>query len=174
LDGSFRPCGDVVLQAGEACEPAIAGSCALGACTEACACLAPAADECAEAAVATLPVDVQLDVAGTTGNALDPASSCVPHLNLAQSAWFRFVAPAAGTVIVDTFGSDYDTVIGVFDGSCGALSERACNDDGNIGLTSLAYVPVTAGTTYTVLVTPYLLSTMPGTLHLRAAYEPTS
>jgi hypothetical protein len=173
LGVSFRPCGDGVLQAGEACEPAIAGSCALGHCTASCDCLPPVADECTDAVAATLPVDVQVDATTATGNALDPGHSCRPLLNMARSAWFRFVAPADGWVIVDTSGSDYDTMLAVFSGGCDALAEEACNDDGGTGLTSLASVWVTAGATYTVLVTPFYVSETHGRLHVHVAYEQT-
>ena len=173
LNVSFRPCGDGVLQQGEACDSAIPGSCASGVCTQSCDCLLPVADECAAAVAATPPIDVQVAAGTATGNALDPGPSCVVPLDLARSAWFRFVAPADGTVIVDTSGSDYDTVLGVFDGGCGALTEITCNDDDGSGaLTSRSFVSVTAGATYTVLVLPYLSAT-PGRLHVHIAYERT-
>jgi hypothetical protein len=42
-------------------------------------------------------------------------------------AWF---APAAGTFVFTTAGSDYDTILSAADGSCGA-AEETCNDDGD-------------------------------------------
>ncbi len=44
--------------------------------------------------------------------------------------WYRFTAPAGGTITVDTFGSSYDTILAAYTGTCGgALTEVACNDD---------------------------------------------
>ena len=37
--------------------------------------------------------------------------------------------PAAQTLTIDTFGSDYDTVLAVWTGSRGSLTNVACNDD---------------------------------------------
>ncbi len=42
-------------------------------------------------------------------------------------AWF---APAAGTYVFSTAGSDYDTILSAADGFCGA-TEETCNDDGD-------------------------------------------
>lgn len=46
------------------------------------------------------------------------------------SVWFRWVAPAAGTVVFNTAGSAFDTLLGVYAGtSVGALATIAGNDD---------------------------------------------
>jgi hypothetical protein len=172
LEVSFRPCGDGVLQDGEACEPTIVGSCATGLCAEDCVCLTPVADECADATVAAPPLDVELSGDTATGNPVDPKLQCVVQpVNPALSAWFRFLAPHDGTVVADTSGSDYDTVLGVFSGTCEALVPIACDDDVALDVpTSQVSVPVSAGVVYTVLVTPYL-NHAPGRLHVHVAYE---
>jgi len=121
---------------------------------------------------AALPVDVVVAGDAATGNVLDPKLSCVAQpVNPARSVWFRFVAPVNGTVRVDTSGSDYDTALGVFTGVCNALVEIGCDDDAGLGaLTSRVDVEASAGSTYTVLVTPYL-NNSPGRLHVHVAYE---
>lgn len=54
-----------------------------------------------------------------------PAWACGPG---GADLWFVYLAPAAGSLTVDTCGSGFDTMIEVFDGSCGGAS-LACNDD---------------------------------------------
>src|SRR4030095_1418508 len=41
----------------------------------------------------------------------------------------RLKAPRAGRYVVETSASDYDTVLTAWDGDCGNLVERVCNDD---------------------------------------------
>ena len=66
-------------------------------------------------------------VTGTTANAADVLRpSC--GSGGAGEVTYSFTAPAAGTYVVDTFGSSLDTVLSVLDGSCsGAV--LACNDN---------------------------------------------
>jgi hypothetical protein len=55
---------------------------------------------------------------------------------------------------VDTFGSDFDTGLALYTGSCGAMTEVACNDDTG-GLQSQIIIPVSAGTPYFILAGGY-------------------
>jgi len=48
-------------------------------------------------------------------------------------------APAAGFYVVDTFCSDFDTVVSVWSGSCGSLTEVASNDDFDGSLSRLSF-----------------------------------
>jgi hypothetical protein len=166
LDASFRPCGNGIHDAGEACEPGV-GGCEGGLCSEECFCLAAPADECVQAAPGAPPIDVWLAAYTATGTTADPKISC-GGLPPAPSVWFKFVAPTNGEVQVGTSGSDYDTVVAVYTGTCDALTEVACSDDYD-DLTSRAFVEVSAGVEYTVLVIPYL-SLPPNRLHLSMSY----
>jgi hypothetical protein len=56
--------------------------------------------------------------------------------------WYRYTPAMSGTVVVDTFGSNYDTVLAVYTSSL-----VACNDNTN-GAQSYATFTATAGTTY--------------------------
>src|SRR5262249_18581876 len=100
------------------------------------------------------------DVVGTqtaTTSASDPLQSCSfagPARN-ARSVWYAFTPPVAGTVVVDTLGSDYDTVLTADTGSCGAPVEVACNDDSGFGLQSTASFVAAGGTTYLLEATGY-------------------
>jgi hypothetical protein len=64
-----------------------------------------------------------------------------------RSAWYRLVAPASGQLIVDTSGSNYDTVVAIHTGGCASLSLVSCNDD-YVGLTSRAVATVQQGQVY--------------------------
>ncbi|MCB1029445.1 MAG: S-layer homology domain-containing protein [Microthrixaceae bacterium] len=70
----------------------------------------------------------------------------------AHSVWFNYVAPASGQLTIDTVGSNFDTVLGVYTGgSVGALSLVGSNDNAS-GVQSRVVVGVTAGQTYRVAV----------------------
>ena len=74
------------------------------------------------------------------------------------SVWYRWVAPVSGTATIQTTGSDYDTVLGLYTGSAvDALTEVAANDDQVPGavFTSKVITHVTAGTTYQIAADGY-------------------
>jgi RHS repeat-associated protein len=85
-----------------------------------------------------------------------------------------FTAPAAGVVTIDTSGSNYDTLVSVYRGSCGSFQVEAgpCNDDAGGGLQSDIAFPVTGDTTYTILVTAPAGSA--GTLVFHLLFEDTA
>ncbi|WP_437288710.1 MXAN_6577-like cysteine-rich protein [Sorangium sp. So ce406] len=56
---------------------------------------------------------------------------------------YSFTAPSDGVYIFDTFGSSFDTVVHVHDGTCGGAS-LGCNDN-TTGLQSRVAVPLVAG-----------------------------
>jgi len=86
------------------------------------------------------------------------------------SVWYRYTAPASGTVTVDTIGSGYDTVLSTFTGSCGSLTSvpSGCDDDGGGNLTSSATFSVSSGVTYFFMVTAYSGSGGSLSFHLNA------
>jgi hypothetical protein len=65
-----------------------------------------------------------------------------------NSVWYRFVPAQSGTLNVNTVGSNYDTVLGVWEGDRGVLNSLACDDDSAGNKVSDLAVPVTAGNTY--------------------------
>jgi 5-hydroxyisourate hydrolase-like protein (transthyretin family) len=72
-----------------------------------------------------------------------------------SSVWYRWVAPTTGLLVVDTLGSDFDTVLVVGQGeSASAFTELAFNDDA-AGLTSKVQLSVTQGQTYRIAVKGY-------------------
>ena len=82
----------------------------------------------------------------------DPTPDCVDGFG--HGVWYQFTAPVAGRLIVDTFGSDFDTGLALYTGSCDSLTEVACNDDFG-GVTSQVTLPTTAGMTYFILAGGY-------------------
>jgi len=74
-----------------------------------------------------------------------------------SSIWYRWVAPVDGFVVFDTLGSDFDTVLGVYQGTAvDELVELAYNDDyPQLDYLSRASLDATAGETYYVAVTGY-------------------
>jgi len=70
------------------------------------------------------------------------------------SVWWKFTAPASGTISLDTFGSGFDTVLGVYRANNPAnpavndLVEVASNDNAGSGVQSQVMVNTTAATDY--------------------------
>ena len=85
----------------------------------------------------------------------DPTSTCGYGKN-SNSVWYKYVAPANGLLEVDTWGSDFDTVLAVWRGSIGNLTLVDCIDD-NYGYFEawLEETPVTTGITYYIEVMDY-------------------
>jgi len=69
----------------------------------------------------------------------------------APEAIYLFEAPTSDTYVFDTFGSEFDTILSVRDGSCNG-PELACNDDASFGGTSQVSASLTAGQTIVVTV----------------------
>ena len=72
-----------------------------------------------------------------------------------KSVWWRWQAPISGRLTVDTTGSNFDTILGVYTGTrISSLRSLAENDDTN-GQQSRVMLDVTAGTTYQFRVAGY-------------------
>ncbi|HZQ82477.1 MAG TPA: VCBS repeat-containing protein [Gaiellaceae bacterium] len=72
------------------------------------------------------------------------------------SVWYRWQAPSSGSVSVDTFGSSFDTLLGVYTGSSvSSLKAVATNDDANGGVQSRVTFTAKSGTTYMIAVDGY-------------------
>lgn len=83
----------------------------------------------------------------------EPALAGLPAT---RSVWFTYTAPASGRLVVDTVGSDFNSVLGVYSGTVGVFSSLkllAANDDIATGnFQSSVSLPVTSGTTYIIKV----------------------
>ena len=93
-----------------------------------------AGDECSNAIVVTANTPVSVDTATMTASASPPSSIFGPcgFMNwgaTTKDAWFRFDAPADGRLTALLCGSNYDTSVVMYQGSCGSLFRIACDDD---------------------------------------------
>ena len=74
------------------------------------------------------------------------------------SVWYAWIAPATGSVTIDTAGSDFDTLLAIYTGTTvGGLTAIASNDDkAGSGLnTSLVTFNAIAGTDYKIAIDGY-------------------
>ncbi|MFI5395104.1 MAG: hypothetical protein ACHQ9S_06180 [Candidatus Binatia bacterium] len=114
----------------------------------------PPNDSCIQAAIiASAPFWDVVDTRGASTDATDPYPNCGGG-SRDRRVWYRYVAPANGTVTADTFTSDYRTIVSAYVGTCGALQpiDRGCDAgdfNGRMGRLSL---PVLAGATYFFMV----------------------
>jgi subtilisin family serine protease len=90
---------------------------------------------------------------GATTEPQEPAHAGAPG---GRSVWFVWTAPSTGRWTVDTFGSRFDTTLGIYTGSTlSGLTEIASNDDALGVLASQVSFNATAGTTYRIAVDGY-------------------
>ncbi len=64
--------------------------------------------------------------------------------------WYTFTPDTSGTYSFSLCGSDFDTVLEVFAGDCGALDLIGINDDGICGSQSVLAVGLSGGQTYQI------------------------
>jgi subtilisin family serine protease len=113
---------------------------------------------------------------GTVGGSTIRATGEISEPNHADastpltSVWYRWTAPANGTLTVDTSGSDFDTTLAAYTGSSiESLVLIAANDDSS-GLQSAVNFVVTTGTTYRFAVDGF--SSSEGAVSLNHLFEP--
>lgn len=61
--------------------------------------------------------------------------------------WYAFTPSASARIAVDTFGSSYDTMLGLYSGSQSAPDLQDCNDDAQDGVQSQLLFDAVAGET---------------------------
>jgi hypothetical protein len=71
-----------------------------------------------------------------------------------KTVWYAFTPTANSWFGIDTNASDYDTVVSVYRGTCGSLTQVACNDDFSNAVSNpnraLLVFQAQAGTTYLI------------------------
>jgi hypothetical protein len=113
----------------------------------------PSNDLCAAAFVVSNSSYTLTESTTSATSTGDPSLSCVGGFG--KGVWFVYYAPSNGTVIADTTGSSFDTGLGVFTGTCGSLTQIACNDDTGGGTTSKTTNTVAVGNAYYYLAGGY-------------------
>jgi hypothetical protein len=89
-----------------------------------------------------------------------------------RTAWYSFSVPRNGNVTISTFGSNYDTVLAVYQAGCDQLQMLACNDDHNM-FSSRVTLNVRRGQTYYIEVADWEASNPGGkTLELSVVLDP--
>jgi hypothetical protein len=121
-------------------------------------------------------VDCGSSTVGDTTDATiigEPQEVCGTTLNTAPGEWYSIQIPADGfyNVTVDTFGSVFDTKLGVFSGACDALLCIGGNDDSG-GVQSAVSFIGTASETYTIYVTGFGTNTGEYTLNVTCEFIP--
>ena len=98
-------------------------------------------------------------IAGTNvGATREPGEPFHANVQGGASVWWRWVAPTAGTLTVDTFGSTFDTVLAAYRGtSISTLIPVAANDDAtaNVVFQSEVQFDVQSGVVYYLAVDGY-------------------
>ena len=66
-----------------------------------------------------------------SGASAEPFETLAPHAGVGtgHSVWWKWTPGFSGNHVISTFGSEFDTVMAVYTGSPGALTEVASNDD---------------------------------------------
>jgi hypothetical protein len=127
-----------------------------------------------------LPCNATLITLGSTtagdntcsGSAGEPAAPACWYNGNNNSVWFKVVAGSTSMKVRTFLGTLTNTQIAVYSGTCGSLTEIACDDDGAAcGFitpywSDLTLTGLTAGTTYYIRVDGY--NTLTGTFSIEA------
>ncbi len=84
---------------------------------------------------------------GATVAVDDPYFACVSRQGY-HTVWYRITPLVNSRLTIDTFGSNYDTILAVWTGPRGLLSSVGCNDDSGSGAQSRVVADVYPGVTY--------------------------
>jgi len=119
----------------------------------------PSNDQCSGAIALTSGTPFNGNNGDATIASDGPSASC--QTGTLKGVWFSFTPAATASHRIATCGSAHDTVLTVYTGTCAALTEFACDDDGCGGsadadLTSdIADIALTGGTTYLIRVSAF-------------------
>lgn len=94
------------------------------------------------------------EVTGTTVDATEELGEPSHQFHEGQrSVWYRWVAAESGTVLVDTAGSEFNSILGIYQGAAvNALSEITWNDDDTESLRAKVSFTAVSGQTYYFMV----------------------
>ena len=110
---------------------------------------------------------------------IEPFESCESgDVGVSSCVYYRFTPPYTGLIGINTNGSDYDTVLSIFE-SCTSIfgnpTQIACDDDGGDGLQSqLLNIPVTYGNQIIIKVARYGMAGGGGNLDFNFQYTSTN
>lgn len=94
-------------------------------------------------------------VDGSTALATNDGTANCGNSESSPDVWYLYRPQTSGSVTVSTcLMAGYDTVLSIYTGNCGTLTQIACNDD-NCGLQSSITTSMTSGVTYHIRVAGY-------------------
>jgi M6 family metalloprotease-like protein len=97
--------------------------------------------------ISSYPFSRYYDTSTATSQGSDPVFPCASTRG-AASVWYKITPSSRGRASVSTVGSDYDTLLGVWRGSSGALTNIGCDDNGGGNGASALTTVLSANTTY--------------------------
>jgi len=96
--------------------------------------------------ISSFPYTNQQSTLGASDEENEKFTGCLD--NALGSVWYKYTATGAEVLSLDTFGTDYDTILSVWTGSAHPLTETTCNDDSNPYSQSQLSLTTEAGQTY--------------------------
>jgi hypothetical protein len=122
--------------------------------------------------VTSVPFDDSVGVFDATVEPGEPIDVCAP---IANTVWYSLTLDQASTLLIDTTGSGFDTVLAVWQGTdINGLGLVKCVDDTEFGVESRVLLSAEAGETY--LIQAGAFSSAPGgaTLNISIGAPPRS
>jgi hypothetical protein len=126
--------------------------------------------------IGSSPFFDSVDISLATTEFSDPSPACGNGSRL-RTVWYQYqysqAASGLATIVVDTTGSTYDTVLSAYTGSpASAFTSVACNDDavGTAGVSKIVLQHMTPGAAYSFMVSQFGLPN--GILALHATIYP--
>jgi len=106
------------------------------------------------------------------GSNIDATAEAGEPINFygGKSVWWTWTAPADGSVVIDTVGSDFDTTLAMYLGSSVSTLTRLTRNDDAVGLQSRIALEARAGTTYHIAVDGYAMNA--GSIVLNLQHTP--
>ncbi len=119
-------------------------------------------------AISSTPYMDAQSIGAATTEVSDPVLPCATGQGF-NTVWYRVTPTTSGRMLISTHGSSYDTVLAVWTGTQGGLTNQACNDNFN-GAQSEVQVEVSAGVTYFIEVASP--STVPSGTLVLSVFQP--
>jgi hypothetical protein len=116
---------------------------------------APSNDDLNSATVIkTLPYTQQQDTSGASNEANEAIPICSSEAR--NSVWYQYTPKNNQDVVFDTFGSNYDTALSIWQGKNHPLTYLACKDDSSNTRQSQIRVELKRGETYYINISGYV------------------
>jgi len=126
----------------------------------------------APTAVTSVPFEDSVGVSDATVEPGEPVEVCAP---MANTVWYALTLSQAETVLIDTTGSGFDTVLAVWQGTdINGLELVKCVDDTTIGVESRILLSADAGETYLIQAGAFSMAPEGATLNISIGEPPKS